>query len=156
MPKLCRVCGLHGSKQCSKCHAINYCGKEHQVIDWKNGHKDECDSIANTPNPPEDVNISFGNTIFPEWEVVTEPEPKTFPKHSDSMKNMSSDFENINITTKSTIDTNGSNTDVVNENDDDENDENADSKVDDTQVDVDKAFLDFQRRITLEPQQVIR
>jgi len=40
--KICRVCGCLGSKTCSKCHKVNYCSREHQTIDWKGGHKQEC------------------------------------------------------------------------------------------------------------------
>lgn len=40
--KLCRVCGCDGAKTCSSCHSVNYCSKEHQKIDWKAYHKQEC------------------------------------------------------------------------------------------------------------------
>lgn len=39
---LCAVCGIAGPKCCAKCHSRSYCSKEHQVIDWKNGHKQNC------------------------------------------------------------------------------------------------------------------
>ena len=40
--KLCRLCGCPGQKACSRCHAVIYCSKEHQTIDWKHSHKKEC------------------------------------------------------------------------------------------------------------------
>ena len=39
---LCAVCGVAGPKRCAKCHTQAYCGKEHQTIDWKAGHKRLC------------------------------------------------------------------------------------------------------------------
>lgn len=42
--KLCWVCGSPGSKACSRCHAVTYCGKHHQTIHWKHTHKTQCGS----------------------------------------------------------------------------------------------------------------
>lgn len=42
--RLCRVCGSLGPKTCSKCHQVHYCSKEHQTIDWKKYHKQECNA----------------------------------------------------------------------------------------------------------------
>ena len=39
---LCRVCGCAGNKNCSRCHETTYCSREHQVLDWKAGHKSSC------------------------------------------------------------------------------------------------------------------
>lgn len=40
--RLCWVCGCPGNKACSRCHAVNYCGKHHQTLHWKTTHKREC------------------------------------------------------------------------------------------------------------------
>lgn len=40
--KLCQVCGSLGPKTCSSCFKVNYCSKDHQKIDWKKYHKQEC------------------------------------------------------------------------------------------------------------------
>jgi pre-rRNA-processing protein TSR4 len=40
--KTCCVCGAKSSSHCGKCKLANYCSKEHQVIDWKFGHKGRC------------------------------------------------------------------------------------------------------------------
>ncbi|KAJ8393259.1 hypothetical protein AAFF_G00063310 [Aldrovandia affinis] len=68
--KLCRVCGCPGPKSCSRCHAANYCSKEHQVMDWKKGHKNECSTNA-TSRSDGFLKHEF---LFPEFELVTEPE----------------------------------------------------------------------------------
>ena len=44
---MCCVCGIPGPKRCSKCHQRSYCCKEHQVLDWKNGHKQACSQSSN-------------------------------------------------------------------------------------------------------------
>ncbi len=66
--ELCLVCGAPGSKQCGKCHRAKYCGKEHQTIDWKAGHKKICGSEK------EKVSSSSDSFLFPQYELVTEPE----------------------------------------------------------------------------------
>ncbi|XP_013119232.1 SET domain-containing protein SmydA-8 [Stomoxys calcitrans] len=38
----CAVCGVSASLKCMACKQVFYCGKEHQKIHWKKGHKAEC------------------------------------------------------------------------------------------------------------------
>ncbi|KAF4090517.1 hypothetical protein AMELA_G00052250 [Ameiurus melas] len=90
--KLCRLCGCAGHKACSRCHTVTYCSKEHQAIDWKKQHKKECNSESSSAS--DSVNMF----LFPEWELVTEPEElpaKDDKPPSDSLEqaNMSSDLE---------------------------------------------------------------
>jgi pre-rRNA-processing protein TSR4 len=40
--KLCKVCNLRSTSHCGKCRCVYYCSKEHQVADWKAGHKSQC------------------------------------------------------------------------------------------------------------------
>ena len=70
---ICIVCGCTGSKRCSKCHKVTYCGKDHQRLDWKAGHKMLCttDSEQSTVCGNECGSKYF---LFPEFEIVTEPE----------------------------------------------------------------------------------
>ncbi|XP_070788684.1 programmed cell death protein 2 isoform X2 [Pituophis catenifer annectens] len=63
---LCRVCGCLGPSTCSKCHKAHYCSKDHQIKDWKAGHKVSC-------LQPEDV-IPDHKFLFPEYEIVREHE----------------------------------------------------------------------------------
>ncbi|KAL6487037.1 hypothetical protein MHYP_G00036630 [Metynnis hypsauchen] len=46
--KLCWLCGCPGQKACSRCHSVTYCSKEHQTIDWKQRHKNECSAEASS------------------------------------------------------------------------------------------------------------
>jgi pre-rRNA-processing protein TSR4 len=71
---LCTVCGGRGTKACGGCRKVNYCSKQHQVHDWKLGHKRACVNSAQSP-PTLDYDPSSG-VVLPEWEVVTEPEPR--------------------------------------------------------------------------------
>ena len=70
---ICIVCGCSGSKRCSKCHKVTYCGKDHQIVDWKAGHKLLCttDSEQSTITRAECGRKDF---LFPEFEIVTELE----------------------------------------------------------------------------------
>ncbi|OWF47269.1 programmed cell death protein 2-like [Mizuhopecten yessoensis] len=65
---LCYVCGSVGPKRCAKCHAVSYCSKEHQVIDWKSGHKAACSTKEET------VRTDVKGVLFPEFEIITETE----------------------------------------------------------------------------------
>ena len=77
---LCVVCGCSGPKRCAKCHSMNYCSREHQVIHWKAGHKKHCGDWKQ----PTTSDVS-GGILLKEFEIVTEPEPsiKTTPEKSE-------------------------------------------------------------------------
>lgn len=45
---LCVVCGNLGSQRCSGCKKVYYCTREHQLEDWKLGHKSICQSMSST------------------------------------------------------------------------------------------------------------
>ena len=40
-PKMCKYCGFIGKNRCAKCKCVFYCCKEHQVADWRAGHKEQ-------------------------------------------------------------------------------------------------------------------
>ncbi|XP_061600786.1 programmed cell death protein 2 [Cololabis saira] len=69
--KLCWVCGCPGSKTCSRCHAVTYCVKHHQTLHWKHSHKRECCS----PGTEASI-VTTSPLLFPESELITEPEEK--------------------------------------------------------------------------------
>ncbi|XP_068728495.1 programmed cell death protein 2-like [Montipora capricornis] len=79
---LCDVCGCRGDKMCAKCHMAQYCGKEHQAIDWKSGHKGICTQLLCAEEEFSQNHSFEGNytkqrskVLFPEYELVTETEP---------------------------------------------------------------------------------
>jgi hypothetical protein len=37
-----RITGYNSMKKCGKCKKVFYCGKEHQLLHWKSGHKQVC------------------------------------------------------------------------------------------------------------------
>ena len=45
-PPLCQVCGCMAPKHCGKCKMVNYCSRNHQLVDWKKGHKNLCEKMA--------------------------------------------------------------------------------------------------------------
>lgn len=139
--KQCTVCGLLGSKMCGKCNTVNYCSKEHQVHHWTLGqHKIHCNTTSKPPASLQTIaehdNHCRKLVLFPEFEVVTEQEGNPEKDQRD---------------------------------DDDDDDENSlneanskalvpvgDEVYENTEVDVDKSFLKFQKRIEQYPDQMLR
>lgn len=64
--KTCIVCGAAGPHQCGKCKIPKYCSREHQVLDWKSGHNKVCGNNEQA--------VSNADILFPEFEIMTEPE----------------------------------------------------------------------------------
>ncbi|KOB75753.1 Pcdc2/rp-8 [Operophtera brumata] len=44
-PKLCELCGAKAPSHCSKCKKVYYCSRNHQILDWKKGHKERCPEL---------------------------------------------------------------------------------------------------------------
>jgi len=136
LPPLCIVCGCGGPKKCSRCHLINYCSREHQVIHWKSGHKRHCGEETSASV----VGISFQQTLFEEFEIVTEPEPamQCYPEKSESerMKEYHHFMEQQS---------GKSNTFSVDQ-----------ASIDDVEKGMkrDKQFMTFRKRTSVEPDQV--
>ncbi|KAL6113246.1 pdcd2 [Pungitius sinensis] len=124
--KLCWVCGCPGNKACSRCHTVNYCGKHHQTLHWKTTHKRECCT-------PEASIVTTSSFLFPESELVTEPEEEEDTKEAEEEK------ESEDCATSA---------DTLAETDLEEMamHENEDHKV----------FQRFKKRIRAEPHQVVR
>ncbi|NWS16789.1 PDCD2 protein, partial [Pachyramphus minor] len=76
-----RVCGCPGPRCCGRCRRAAYCGPEHQALDWRRGHRRSCgqhpagdDSVDAIPEHNE--------FLFPEYEILIEPEEPEFPDDS--------------------------------------------------------------------------
>ncbi|KAK7913376.1 hypothetical protein WMY93_013587 [Mugilogobius chulae] len=128
--KLCWTCGCPGTKTCSRCHFVNYCGKHHQTIHWKHSHKRDCGS-------QETSGAGKSPFLFPEFELVTEPEER-----EEKTETQSNETEAIQSNVDETL------TDVLAET---ELDEMALHETEEMKI-----FQRFKKRIAPEPHQVVR
>jgi pre-rRNA-processing protein TSR4 len=138
---LCRVSGYLGSKQCSKCKSENYSCKDCQIFHWNNAYHKRICCNANEKEAIVLMQLetkALESYLFPEYELVSEEEPPS---------NVFKENEKYDISkfTNATIDPNILKDFNVNEED-----------CEDTEVDVDKAFLKFEKRIAREPSQILR
>ena len=63
--KTCSVCGIiENLKRCGKCLSTWYCGREHQVQDWKN-HKKLCKELQQKAAVPDGTKLSTTTTPSP-------------------------------------------------------------------------------------------
>ncbi|KAJ2706356.1 hypothetical protein FB645_001628 [Coemansia sp. IMI 203386] len=133
---VCVVCGLAGSKACSKCRKRTYCSREHQLADWESGHRSQCGSAGAKPTAAH--RLKLRRMVYPEQVIVSEEEQQQAAADlSDNEDDDDSDDEDIKAEDMALVP-------VTNE------------KAEDSQVEVDKAFLLFQRRIQSDPDQVLR
>lgn len=42
MKNKCEYCGVDAGQQCAGCKLVFYCGREHQILDWKRSHRSKC------------------------------------------------------------------------------------------------------------------
>ncbi|KAJ3026581.1 Programmed cell death protein 2, partial [Rhizophlyctis rosea] len=130
---LCTICGLHAPKHCSRCKRIHYCSREHQLLDWNSGgHKAICLTLSQDQDAPPP--LSTLRHLFSEHELVSEEEPEP-----EKEKDGEEEVEGVGqaLTHTKLVDA----------------DEDAD--FEETNV-VDKAFMKFQKRVEIEPDQVVR
>ena len=60
-----------GTKKCSGCGKVSYCSKNHQTMDWKACHKDECkDSDFEYSYQEDEENLS--SLLLPQYEIIIE------------------------------------------------------------------------------------
>ncbi|XP_049835002.1 programmed cell death protein 2-like [Schistocerca gregaria] len=83
--KLCIVCGCKSTSHCAKCKKANYCSRQHQVSDWKAGHKEVCEVYAES-----NVVVAKSELLLPEFELLVGAEAGS----SDSSSSSPSDEEN--------------------------------------------------------------
>jgi len=107
-------------------------------VDWTQGsHKTICTSSSSSSPSLSTLPLQShrSNVLFPEYEMVSESEPNAQSLLETNIANM-----NLN---------DGKKRDIPELDQDEEG-------LDETEVEVDKAFLKFQKRIQLEPEQVLR
>ncbi|XP_975337.2 programmed cell death protein 2 [Tribolium castaneum] len=125
---LCDLCGCLGEKKCGKCKKATYCSREHQVLDWKQGHKSECEK-GGTPG--------ISSKLFPESIIVTEPE-EIDEKSVDESEEVEK-FNQLEREGKT-----GTMSDV------------SDKELEKYVCDSDKAFIRFKKRIGDNNDQILR
>ncbi|XP_064623525.1 programmed cell death protein 2-like [Lineus longissimus] len=133
---LCIICGCHGPKTCAKCRKVHYCGKDHQTVHWKSGHKTTCGQEGQT------VVASY---LFPEFEVVMETEQyKEVAIKEKSEEEKMKEYEKFMAgqVGKSTMTGKEVDSDLM--------------KMAFNEEQEDKAFKRFKKRIEPEPEQVLR
>ncbi|KAJ1858622.1 hypothetical protein GGH12_000545 [Coemansia sp. RSA 1822] len=124
----CVVCGLQGNKTCSTCHGRRYCSRAHQVADWDAGHKAQCSIMPHAESA--DHMRRLRRMIFPEHVIVSEEEAEEQPEtDSDSDSEEAEPNSVVPVTSE---------------------------RVEDSETEVDAAFMEFQRRIQRDPDQVLR
>ncbi|XP_038663919.1 programmed cell death protein 2 isoform X2 [Scyliorhinus canicula] len=131
-PRLCRVCGASAPKSCSRCRWAHYCGKEHQSLDWKAGHREACGRPGEAAG-----SLSSPNILFPEFELVMELED------SDDQK-----LENLKCLESMSAAESDCVTEAI-----DEQELEAMAKHESKE---DRIFAKFKRRVALAPDQVLR
>lgn len=145
--KLCQVCGCRGTLSCSKCKSVNYCSKEHQLIDWTLGkHKISCGSKESSKIGDEQHKY-----LLEEFDLVTEQEDEALLQDAkdddeadDEARRLKDYEEFLNKQKESTSD------DLLANVPDEEFDKYA------GQMDDDKVFHKFKKQIAADPEQVVR
>ncbi|XP_044146288.1 programmed cell death protein 2 [Bufo gargarizans] len=142
--RLCRVCGCLGPKSCSKCHKVNYCDRVHQLMDWKAQHKVLCGPQFDAHR----VEVADHGFLFPEYELLTEAEELDSDASLDDDSTMSQmDMESSTLNSSSNLE---SSMDELKLNEDELN------AIAKHESEEDKAFSRFKKRISIEPEQVLR
>lgn len=159
--RMCSVCGISAPKFCSKCKCVRYCSREHQLFDWNQGnHKSTCGGIIKNSQFNTNNQAHGPSLLFPNFEIVSEQEPNQLVSKPEQESEL----------IKKAIEMMGVDAVNVEEEDDEEEDDPNDTleqaakeamiedelKAEDSSVDVDKAFLKFQKRLLREPQQILR
>lgn len=149
---LCFVCGIKGTKSCSRCKKANYCSKNHQIVDWKAFHKKECSELLkerDSNNSSEQtlatrlqrLGFEYQTEVFKELELVTEDEEAPDELNSKSEDERLQEYRDLVALpefrdNKLTLD---------------DLERSATAETED-----DKVYLRFKERIKPEPTQVLR
>ncbi|XP_061397399.1 programmed cell death protein 2 [Musca vetustissima] len=74
--KLCATCGCVGKLLCSRCRKVNYCGPEHQRLQWKY-HKLVCSAEKPSDEQKSAIGQPIQEVVFPEWEICMNPDDES-------------------------------------------------------------------------------
>lgn len=136
--KSCQVCGLRAPSHCSKCKKVYYCCRQHQVYDWKHGHKNCC-AIG--------INLEENSFLLPEFEIITEADEYS-DEFSDSDNEDDDDKKNIEEYEKLVINNEAGSL---------QNEKNIDSDLLKMSATVDdETFFEFTNKVKKYPDQILR
>ncbi|XP_023941900.2 programmed cell death protein 2 [Bicyclus anynana] len=141
--KMCNVCGLKAPSHCSKCKKVNYCSREHQILDWKKEHKTICPDLQEKSEPRLNcftVTESGKSILFEEWEVDVDKEDEeeiTVVDTNQELEKLKKMIEDEKVGTMSNI---------------------PDSEIEQyaRSSSADKVYNRFSKRIARHPDQVLR
>lgn len=143
--KLCEVCGCRGPLSCSVCKSVNYCSKEHQKIDWTRGeHKKTCGT-----NEPSTLRNEKHKHLLEEFDLVIEPEElddanATGNEAGDETRRLKDYEEFIEKQQQNSQDDSLANV------------PDAEFEKYSNELDNDKVFNKFRKKISNDPEQVVR
>lgn len=137
---LCRVCGGCGPKVCGGCKVARYCSKDHQALDWKAGHREECKKPETVSKVSCKGNAKF---LFPEYEIDMEPE-ELDERREKTEDEVMQEYEALLRSGRVTRDL------------DDDVEKNEDDLIKMATKETDKQFQKFRTRIKEYSDQVIR
>lgn len=126
--------------RCGNCHEKRYCSKEHQSLDWTVGRHKELCNTGKVARSEILVWLEAGS-LFPLSYLDEDEEPEKAPPKQTTQK-LPAELE------KALLKTNPDLQELL--------EDQMLEEEQETETDVDKAFLKFQKRISLDPEQVLR
>ncbi|KAM8809356.1 programmed cell death protein 2 [Eudromia elegans] len=145
---LCRVCGCPAPRACARCRRAAYCGAEHQALDWRRGHRRRC---ARPADDLEDAIPEKNEFLFPEYEILIEPEEPESPSDSSIDPDDEAADVSENSGKQEELRDTGSASGAQESLDEATLEAMAKHETED-----DKIFQKFKERIAAEPEQIIR
>eukprot|EP01107_Rhizomastix_libera_P017941 TRINITY_DN8881_c1_g1_i1.p1 TRINITY_DN8881_c1_g1~~TRINITY_DN8881_c1_g1_i1.p1 ORF type:complete len:375 (+),score=106.66 TRINITY_DN8881_c1_g1_i1:263-1387(+) len=128
LPPTCAVCGCSAGMKCERCGILHYCSEKHRELDLNAGHDEECKQLKE--GKKVHVPRRRLNTVFNEFEIVTEEEPTSDDEGDDHEEG-----EEIEDPQKSDPEL---------------------SAVSQMGEKIDRAFVSFKKRLDREPEQILR
>ncbi|XP_067011362.1 programmed cell death protein 2 [Anabrus simplex] len=90
--KLCIVCGAKGTSHCGRCKKVFYCSRQHQIVDWKTGHKEICQT-GQVPTEAKSMRCLW---LLPEFELLTAREDEDGSEETVSDETSDDEDDNDN------------------------------------------------------------
>ncbi|XP_055335697.1 LOW QUALITY PROTEIN: programmed cell death protein 2-like [Paramacrobiotus metropolitanus] len=137
---LCAVCGCLAPNTCASCKKSFYCSRSHQILAWKNGHKEECEKIRGDATIQRGEPVRNSAVTFAEYEIVAESEEAQDPPNTTkSDQEKASEYKNAVEKLKPEL-----------------NDVGVDELETFCARTKDKVFQQFRKRVAAYPTQVLR